>query len=206
MKNIYKKFILVGITSLSLIGCNIIDNQQSASIETKLQDIKLSNNIRNYSACIEDGRNFDRLAATKNEEAESLYNRSAKILSDCDLLIKGNPYMINEVERMQKLEGDIEHRIPVFEGLVKEEGGEEVRNRNRNRREKINNYFMLLYRLRCLQTILLFLCSSTRKRETNCFTILLEIAYFFQLAGNNTSLLFCLCRNRETLCFTNWHY
>ena len=62
------------------------------------------------------------------------------------------------------------------------------------------------HRLRCLQTIPLFLSSSTRNRETNCFTILLEIAYFFQLAGNNTSLLFCLCRNRETLCFTNWHY
>ena len=61
MKNIYKKFILVGITSLSLISCNIIDNQQSASIETKLQDIKLSNDIRNYTSCIEDGRNFDRL-------------------------------------------------------------------------------------------------------------------------------------------------
>ena len=46
MKNIYKKFILVGITSLSLISCNIIDNHQRAAIETKLQDIKLSNNIR----------------------------------------------------------------------------------------------------------------------------------------------------------------
>jgi hypothetical protein len=111
MKNIYKKFILVGITSLSLISCNIIDNQQSASIETKLQDIKLSNNIRNYSACIEDGRNFDRLATTKNEEAESLYNKSAKILSDCDLLIKGNPYMINEVERMQNLALSIQNYI-----------------------------------------------------------------------------------------------
>ena len=65
MKNIYKKFILVGITSLSLISCNIIDNQHSASIETKLEDIKLSNNIRNYTSCIEDGRNFDRIAATK---------------------------------------------------------------------------------------------------------------------------------------------
>jgi hypothetical protein len=111
MKNIYKKFILVGITSLSLISCNITDNQQSASIETKLQDIKLSNNIRNYSACIEDGRNFDRLATTKNEEAESLYNKSAKILSDCDLLIKGNPYMINEVERMQNLALSIQNYI-----------------------------------------------------------------------------------------------
>ena len=49
MKNIYKKFILVGITSLSLISCNIIDNQQSASIETKLQDIKLSNNTVSYT-------------------------------------------------------------------------------------------------------------------------------------------------------------
>ena len=51
MKNIYKKFILVGITSLSLISCNIIDNHQSASIETKLEDIKLSNDImRNHPA------------------------------------------------------------------------------------------------------------------------------------------------------------
>ena len=111
MNNIYKKFILVGITSLSLISCNIIDNQQSASIETKLQDIKLSNNIRNYTSCIEDGRNFDRIAATKNEEAESLYNKSAKILSDCDLLIKGNPYMINEVERMQNIALSIQNYI-----------------------------------------------------------------------------------------------
>ena len=78
MKNIYKKFILVGITSLSLISCNIIDNHQSASIETKLEDIKLSNDIRNYTSCIEDGRNFDRIAATKNEEADSLYNKMPK--------------------------------------------------------------------------------------------------------------------------------
>ena len=111
MKNIYKNFLLVGITSLSLMSCNIIDNQQSAFIETKLQDVKLSNDIRNYTSCIEDGRNFDRIAATKNEEADSLYNKRAKILSDCDLLIKGNPYMINEVERMQNIALSIQNYI-----------------------------------------------------------------------------------------------
>ena len=111
MKNIYKKLILVGITSLSLISCNIIDNEQSTSIGTKLQDIKLSNNIRNYTNCIEDGKKFDRIATTKNEEAESLYNKSAKILSDCDLLIKSNQYMINEVERMQNVALSIQNYI-----------------------------------------------------------------------------------------------
>ena len=64
-----------------------------------------------FSEGFEDGRNFDRIAATKNEEADSLYNKSAKILSDCDLLIKGNPYMINEVERMQNIALSIQNYI-----------------------------------------------------------------------------------------------
>jgi hypothetical protein len=111
MLNKYKKIILIVLSSFSLIGCNIIDNQQSARIETKLEDIKLSNTIRSYSECIEDGKNLDRIASTKNEEADSLYNKSAKILSDCDLLIKGNPYMIREVDRMQNVALSIQNYI-----------------------------------------------------------------------------------------------
>lgn len=42
---------------------------------------------------------------------QKAYNKSAKILSDCDLLIKGNSYIINEVERMQNIALSIQNYI-----------------------------------------------------------------------------------------------
>jgi hypothetical protein len=111
MINNYKKIIFIGFTGLLLMSCNMIDNQQSESIKTKLEDVKITNNIRTYRNCVEDGKNFDKIAVNKNEEAESLYNKSAKILSDCDFLIRSNYYMIDEVERMQNVALSIQNYI-----------------------------------------------------------------------------------------------
>ncbi len=105
------KLIIIAFTCATLSACNVIDNNHSARIQTKINDIKISNNLRSYSECIEDGKKFDYLASSKNIEADSLYNKSAKILYDCDLLIRENPYMIDESERMQNAALSIQNYI-----------------------------------------------------------------------------------------------
>lgn len=105
------KLIILAFCCVTLSSCNVIDNNQSARIKTKINDLKISNNLRSYSECIEDGKSFDNLASNKNSEAESLYNKSAKILYDCDLLIRENSYMIDETERMKNAALSIQNYI-----------------------------------------------------------------------------------------------
>ena len=105
------KLMILAICCVTLASCNVIDNNQSARIKTKINDLKISNNLRSYSQCIEDGKSFDNLASNKNSEAESLYNKSAKILYDCDLLIRENSYMIDETERMKNAALSIQNYI-----------------------------------------------------------------------------------------------
>ena len=105
------QFLIIAFTCATLSACNVIDNNHSARIQTKINDIKISNNLRSYSECIEDGKNFDSLASSKYSEADSLYNKSAKILYDCDLLIRENPYMIDEGERMKNAALSIQNYI-----------------------------------------------------------------------------------------------
>ena len=97
----FNNLIIITLTSFSLISCNIIDNNKNARIETSIQNVKISNTLRTYNKCIDDGKSFDILAASKKEEADSLYNKSAKILNDCDALIQNNIYIVNETQRMK---------------------------------------------------------------------------------------------------------
>ena len=97
----FKNLIIITLTSCSLISCNIISNNKNARIETSIQNVKISNSLRSYNKCIDDGKSFDILAANKKEEADVLLNKSAKILSDCDVLLQNNHYMVNEIERMK---------------------------------------------------------------------------------------------------------
>jgi hypothetical protein len=97
----FKNLIIISLTSCSLISCNIINDNKNARIETSIQNVKISNALRSYNKCIDDGKSFDNLASSKKEEADSLYNKSAKILNDCDALIQNNLYMVNETERMK---------------------------------------------------------------------------------------------------------
>ena len=78
MKIKYHEYILIAITCTALVGCNVTNNKDSARISTKINEIKISNNLRSYSECIEDGKRFDNLASKKNSDADSLYNKSAK--------------------------------------------------------------------------------------------------------------------------------
>lgn len=97
----FKNLIIISLTSCSLISCNIINDNKNARIETSIQNVKISNVLRSYNKCIDDGKSFDNLASGKKDEADSLYNKSAKILNDCDALIQNNLYMVNEAERMK---------------------------------------------------------------------------------------------------------
>lgn len=97
----FKNLIIISLTSCSLISCNIINDNKNARIETSIQNVKISNVLRSYNKCIDDGKSFDNLASGKKDEADSLYNKSAKILDDCDALIQNNLYMVNEAERMK---------------------------------------------------------------------------------------------------------
>ncbi|MDA1134716.1 MAG: hypothetical protein O2916_00600 [Proteobacteria bacterium] len=107
----YKNLMLITLSSLALVSCNILSDNKSARIETTIKNVKISSSLRSYNNCIEDGKSFDTLAATKGEEADSLYNKSAKILADCDYLIIDNPYMVNENERMKNSALSIQNYI-----------------------------------------------------------------------------------------------
>ena len=101
MKIKYKNIVLLAFSSFALASCNLTMDNKNARIETSIKNVKISSSLRSYDQCIEDGKNFDSLASTKKEGADSLYNKSAKILNDCDFLIQDNPYMVNETERMK---------------------------------------------------------------------------------------------------------
>jgi hypothetical protein len=107
----YKKLIFAGFLGFTLANCNITNDNKNARIETAISNVKISNSLRSYNKCVEDGKSFDSLAATKNEEAESLYNKSARILNDCDFIISDNPYIVNEKERMKNYALSIQNYI-----------------------------------------------------------------------------------------------
>ena len=107
----YKNLVLITFSSLALLSCNVLSDNKSGRIETSIKNIKISSSLRSYNNCIEDGKSFDTLAITKREEVDSLYNKSAKILADCDYLIKDNPYMVNENERMRNSALSIQNYI-----------------------------------------------------------------------------------------------
>ena len=66
------KLIILAFCWVTLSSCNVIDNNQSARIKTKINDLKISNNLRSYSECVEDGKSFDNLASNENSEAENI--------------------------------------------------------------------------------------------------------------------------------------
>ena len=111
MKIKYKKIIFLAFSSFALASCNLTMDNKNARIETSIKNVKISSSLRSYGKCIEDGKSFDSLASTKNEGADSLYNKSAKILNDCDFLIQDNPYMVNETERMKNAALSIQNYI-----------------------------------------------------------------------------------------------
>jgi hypothetical protein len=107
----YPNIILVTFSCISLVSCNVIGSDKNARIETVIKNVKISSSLRSYEQCISDGKSFDNLASTKKEEADSLYNKSAKILSDCDFLIKDNSYIITEDQRMRNAALSIQNYI-----------------------------------------------------------------------------------------------
>ena len=107
----YIKFIFVAFLGFVLVSCNITSDSKNARIETSIKNIKITNTLRSYNECIDEGKSFDNLASTKNEEAPSLYNKSAKILNDCDFIIRDNLYMVEENERMKNAALSIQNYI-----------------------------------------------------------------------------------------------
>ena len=97
----HTKLIFIAFLGFTLVSCNITSDNKNARIETSIKNVKINSTLRSYNECIDDGKSFDNLAATKNEEAPSLYNKSAKILHDCDFIIRDNLYIVSENERMK---------------------------------------------------------------------------------------------------------
>jgi hypothetical protein len=111
MSNIYRNLILVALSSFSLVSCNISTYSQSAKIQNAIENSKIKSLSRSYNKCIDDGKKFDALASSRKDAANSLYNKSAKILTDCENLIKENAYIINESERMKNYALTIQNYI-----------------------------------------------------------------------------------------------
>ena len=107
----HTKSILIAFLGFALVSCNITSDNKNARIETSIKNVKITSTLRSYNQCIDDGKSFDSLAATKNEEAASLYNKSAKILHDCDFIIRNNLYMVEENERMKNSALSIQNYI-----------------------------------------------------------------------------------------------
>jgi hypothetical protein len=78
MKIKYKNIIFLAFSSFALASCNLTMDNKNARIETSIKNVKISSSLRSYDQCIEDGKSFDSLASTKNEGADSLYNKSEK--------------------------------------------------------------------------------------------------------------------------------
>ena len=109
--NKYKTLMMIAFSSFALVSCNLTSENKNARIETAINNVKISSLHRSYNKCVDDGKSFDALASSKKEGADSLYNQSAKILTDCDFLIKNNPYAINENERMKNFALTIQNYI-----------------------------------------------------------------------------------------------
>ena len=107
----YRNIIFIALSSFSLASCNISTNSQSAKIQNSIDYSKVNSLYRTYNKCIDNGKNFDELASKRNTAANSLYNKSAKILTDCEILIKENPYVIDENERMKNFALTIQNYI-----------------------------------------------------------------------------------------------
>ena len=107
----HTKLIFIAFLGFVLVSCNITSDNKNARIETSIKNVKITNTLRSYNECIDDGKSFDSLATTKNEEAPSLYNKSAKILHDCDVIIRNNLYMVEENERMKNSALSIQNYI-----------------------------------------------------------------------------------------------
>ena len=107
----YAKLLFISFLGFALVSCNITNDNKNARIETSIKNVKITNTLRSYNECVDDGISFDSLAATKNEEALSLYNKSAKILHDCDFIIRDNLYMVEENERMKNSALSIQNYI-----------------------------------------------------------------------------------------------
>ena len=102
MKNFNKFIFLVG--ALSLTSCKTITSMGSSNGSTiahTQQVAKLQNQSREYHSCVSDGLMFDTKALTNKGNSQSLYKKSASILSKCDEILGDYNVTVNEELRMQ---------------------------------------------------------------------------------------------------------
>lgn len=102
MKHLNKLIFLLG--ALSLTSCKTLTtmvNSGSSSIAHTQQVAKLQNQTREYNSCVSDGLMFDSKAAISKENSQSLYGKSANILSKCDEILGNYNITVNEELRMQ---------------------------------------------------------------------------------------------------------
>ena len=48
----YKNLVLITISSLAVVSCNILSYNKSARIETSIKNVKISSSLRSYNNCI----------------------------------------------------------------------------------------------------------------------------------------------------------
>ena len=102
MNHLNKLIFLLG--ALSLTSCKTLTtmvNSDSSSIAHTQQVAKLQNQTREYNSCVSDGLMFDSKAAISKENSQSLYGKSANILSKCDEILGNYNITVNEELRMQ---------------------------------------------------------------------------------------------------------
>lgn len=102
MKHLNKLIFLLG--ALSLTSCKTLTtmvNSDSSSIAHTQQVAKLQNQTREYNSCVSDGLMFDSKASISKENSQSLYGKSANILSKCDEILGNYNITVNEELRMQ---------------------------------------------------------------------------------------------------------
>ena len=102
MKHFNKFIFLLG--ALSLTSCKTITsmvNSDNSSIAHTQQAAKLQNQSREYHGCVSDGLMFDSKASTSKDNSQSLYGKSASILSNCDEILGNYNVTVNEELRMQ---------------------------------------------------------------------------------------------------------
>ena len=99
----FNKFIFL-LGALSLTSCKTITsmvNSDNSSIAHTQQAAKLQNQSREYHGCVSDGLMFDSKASTSKDNSQSLYRKSASILSKCDEILGNYNVTVNEELRMQ---------------------------------------------------------------------------------------------------------
>ena len=102
MNHLNKLIFLLG--AFSLTSCKTLTtmvNSDSSSIAHTQQVAKLQNQTREYNSCVSDGLMFDSKAAISKENSQSLYGKSANILSKCDEILGNYNITVNEELRMQ---------------------------------------------------------------------------------------------------------